>query len=100
MPESPDLAVVAGACDLIESVADELAPRYAGLYLLESVEAAVGIATCLDSTSCHEEETAGFTCPGSGHCCQDQLPAVEILAAELLSVVARNVEGVVACPSK
>eukprot|EP00935_MAST-01C_sp_MAST-1C-sp1_P001133 g1133.t1 len=35
----------AGACDLIKSVADELAPRYAGLYLLESVEAAVGIAT-------------------------------------------------------
>ena len=35
----------AGACDLIKSVADELAPRYADLYLLESVEAAVGIAT-------------------------------------------------------
>ena len=35
----------AGACDLIKSVADELAPRYAGLYLLGSVEAAVGIAT-------------------------------------------------------
>ena len=35
----------AGACDLIKSVADELAPRYAALYLLESVEAAVGIAT-------------------------------------------------------
>ena len=34
----------AGACDLIKSVADELAPRYADLYLLESVEAAVGIA--------------------------------------------------------
>ena len=32
-------------CDLIKSVADELAPRYADLYLLESVEAAVGIAT-------------------------------------------------------
>ena len=31
--------------DLIKSVADELAPRYADLYLLESVEAAVGIAT-------------------------------------------------------
>ena len=28
-----------------KSVADELAPRYADLYLLESVEAAVGIAT-------------------------------------------------------
>ena len=35
----------AGACDLIKSVADELAPRYADLYLLDSVEAAVGIAT-------------------------------------------------------
>ena len=35
----------AGACDLIKSVADELAPRYADLYLLESVEAAVDIAT-------------------------------------------------------
>ena len=33
------------ACDLIKSVADELAPRYAGLYLRESVEAAIGIAT-------------------------------------------------------
>ena len=30
---------------LVKSVADELAPRYADLYLLESVEAAVGIAT-------------------------------------------------------
>ena len=38
-------AASAGACDLIKSVADELAPRYADLYLLESVEAAVGIAT-------------------------------------------------------
>ena len=28
----------AGACDFIKSVADELAPKYAGDYLLESVE--------------------------------------------------------------
>ena len=38
-------AVPPAACDLIKSVADELAPRYADLYLLESVEAAVDIAT-------------------------------------------------------
>ena len=43
--ESAGAEASAGACDLIKSVADELAPRYADLYLLESVEAAVGIAT-------------------------------------------------------